>query len=110
MAARRAVISGKEHPLTLLTNASKGKILAAVGDTEKAVKLMRETLDIAERNMGSKNLAVLAGKAWYAGVLAQHGDLEAAEAYLAEATDMANYAQAAARMATTPIASSTYGG
>lgn len=95
-AARRSVLSGKEHPLSLLTLASLGRAMAANGRTAEATQLMSETLEIAERNHGSHNLAVLAGKAWYAAALALHGDLAAAEGYFREASDKTKYAKASA--------------
>lgn len=95
-AARRSALSGKEHPLSLLVRASLGRALAANGRTAEATKLMAETLEVAERNHGSDHLAVLAGKAWYAAVLALHGDLAAAERYFREASDKTMYAKASA--------------
>jgi tetratricopeptide (TPR) repeat protein len=95
-AARRIALSGKEHPLTLLTQASLGRAMAANGHTTEAVQLMSETLAAAERNFGGDHLVVLAGKAWYASALAQHGDLEGAERYLREASNETKYAKAAA--------------
>jgi tetratricopeptide (TPR) repeat protein len=95
-AARRSALSGKEHPLSLLTLASLGRAMAANGRTAEATQLMGETLEVAERNHGSDNLAVLAGKAWYAAALALHGDLAAAERYFREASDKTKYAKASA--------------
>ncbi|KAI1108264.1 hypothetical protein F5Y14DRAFT_436850 [Nemania sp. NC0429] len=95
-AAKRSALSGKEHPFSLLALASLGRALAANGRTAEATQLMGETLEVAERNHGSDNLAVLAGKAWYAAALALHGDLAAAERYFREASDKAMYAKASA--------------
>ncbi|KAJ2976884.1 hypothetical protein NUW58_g7975 [Xylaria curta] len=86
----------RNTPLSLLTLASLGRAMAANGRTAEATQLMSETLEVAERNHGSDHLAVLAGKAWYAAVLALHGDLAAAERYFREASDKSKYAKASA--------------
>ncbi|KAI2615206.1 hypothetical protein GGR54DRAFT_632305 [Hypoxylon sp. NC1633] len=95
-AARFSALSGKEHPFSLLARATLGRAMAVNGRTAEAIHLMSETLEVAERNHGSDNLAVLAGKAWYADALALHGDLAAAERYFREASDKTKYAKASA--------------
>ncbi|KAI1401228.1 hypothetical protein F4819DRAFT_459179 [Hypoxylon fuscum] len=93
---RTIEILGKESPWTLVAKANYGRILSKCGRFEEADELMRKTLDIAERNHGKDNLAVLGGKCWYGQVLMEHEDLDKAEFYLRQAVVKEKYRKAAA--------------
>lgn len=76
---RRKAMLVKEHPYILLAIANLGRVKSTMGRPDEAVKIMREALTIAERNLGKDHFGVLAGKTHYAQVLVQLGRYEEAE-------------------------------
>ncbi|KAK4175850.1 hypothetical protein QBC36DRAFT_330574 [Triangularia setosa] len=60
---------GKEHPYTLLSRLFLARVESAVGNDKEAEKIIREGLEVAERNIGSEHLAVLMAKCIHAEVL-----------------------------------------
>ncbi|KAK0748429.1 hypothetical protein B0T21DRAFT_356540 [Apiosordaria backusii] len=60
---------GKEHPYTLLARLFLARVESAVGNDKEAEKIIREGIEVAERNIGSEHLAVLMAKCIHAEVL-----------------------------------------
>lgn len=60
---------GKEHPYTLLSWLFLARVESAVGNNKEAEKIIRQGLEVAERNIGSQHLAVLMAKCIHAEVL-----------------------------------------
>lgn len=96
---RRQRILGHWHPLTLYGRAQRGRILAARWPRDpdrlaEIAKVMFETLDVTQRDLGDSHLGILAGKKWYAEVLMLQGRLDEAELYLREACNKDKYSEA----------------
>ncbi|KAK1476161.1 hypothetical protein CCUS01_05265 [Colletotrichum cuscutae] len=96
---RRERMFSRSHPLTLYGRAQQGRVLAAryhqnPDKLAEIAKMMFETLEIAQKNLGDSHLGVLAGQKWYAEVLIQQGRLDEAEDYLRKACDKDKYADA----------------
>ncbi|KAK4200058.1 hypothetical protein QBC40DRAFT_280756 [Triangularia verruculosa] len=60
---------GKEHPYTLLARLFLARVESAVGNNKEAEKIIREGIEVAERNIGPHHLAVLMAKCIHAEVL-----------------------------------------
>lgn len=84
---------GKEHPYTLLAICNLGRVKSAMGQPEDAVRIMKQAVDIAERNLGENHYGVLAGKTHYAQVLVNLGHYEEAEEIFYTITGKPQYRQ-----------------
>jgi tetratricopeptide (TPR) repeat protein len=69
----------KEHPYILLAIANLGRAKSALGQHEEAARIMKDALNIAERNLGEDHFGVLYGKTQYAQVLVHLGRYDEAE-------------------------------
>ncbi|KAI2630921.1 hypothetical protein GGR54DRAFT_176744 [Hypoxylon sp. NC1633] len=76
---QREKILGKEQPYTLLAICNLGRVKSAMGQHEQAARIMKEAVEIAERNLGENHFGVLAGKTHYAQVLANQRRYKEAE-------------------------------
>ncbi|KAJ8122696.1 hypothetical protein ONZ43_g1168 [Nemania bipapillata] len=70
---------GKEQPYTLLAICNLGRVKSAMGKHAEAARIMKDAVEIADRNLGEDHFGVLAGKTHYAQVLVNQGRLTEAE-------------------------------
>jgi tetratricopeptide (TPR) repeat protein len=91
---RRREMLVKEHPYILLAIANLGRVKSALGQHDEAARIMRDALNIAERNLGEDHFGVLYGKTQYAQVLVHLGRYEEAEKMFHNVVEKPQYRKA----------------
>ena len=86
---------GKEQPMTLLATCNLARIKCALGDHIEAERLMRDTLPIAQRDLGELHFGTIMGKTYLAQVLVRQQRYEEAESLFLEITKQENYTRSA---------------
>ncbi|KAI0443815.1 hypothetical protein F4803DRAFT_561327 [Xylaria telfairii] len=86
---------GKEHPFTLLAALYLARVKSEQGQHLEAERMIKDGLDIAERNMGEAHIGVLLAKTIYAQVLARLGDFAQAEQIFSALIDKQRYTRMA---------------
>lgn len=76
---QRKKLLGEEHPYTLLAILHLARVKSAMGLHKEAETMIREGLQVAERNVGKEHIAVLMAKTIYAEVLTKLGRFAEAE-------------------------------
>lgn len=82
---------GKEHPYTLLATLYLARVKSEQGHHLEAERMIKDGLDIAERNVGEGHIGVLLAKTIYAQVLARLGDFAQAEQIFSALIDKQRY-------------------
>ncbi|KAK3318124.1 hypothetical protein B0H66DRAFT_225887 [Apodospora peruviana] len=83
----RKTDKGKEHPYTLLAMLNTAVILTAAGRANDAEELMREGLQVADRNLGPDYMGTMHGRQVLAGILIEQGRYAEAESILVRVTE-----------------------
>jgi tetratricopeptide (TPR) repeat protein len=92
---QRKKLLGEEQPYTLLAILYLARLKSAMGQYKKAETMIREGLNVAERNVGKEHIGVLMAKTIYAEVLTKQGKFAEAESIFYMLIDKARYSQLA---------------
>jgi len=92
---QRKEVLGEENPYTLLAILHIARLKSAMGQHESAEQMIREGLEVAERNVDEKHMGMTMAKTIHAEILTHLGRFGAAEALFHTLIDKRRYAQLA---------------